>query len=210
MRIAIKINKTSITAWVVIFLFISCGSNGVFDQYTSLPSQTWNLKNPVVFEFQIKDTIARNNLYINIRNNNDYEFSNLFLITHLNLSDKRKIIDTLEYEMTDKRGHFLGKGLSEKKDNKLFYKEIVHFRSLKLSTNHPSSHAKKWRCTWNSGIIRYYRCRIKNRKIKMRRKKEQISKSIKKILDFHRQWNGTCLTAVFVGLMGVLWSTSNL
>ena len=57
MRIAIKINKTSITAWVVIFLFISCDSNGVFDQYTSLPSQTWNLKNPVVFEFQIKDTI---------------------------------------------------------------------------------------------------------------------------------------------------------
>lgn len=127
MRIAIKINKTSVTSWVVFFLFISCDSNGVFDQYTSLPSQTWNLKNPVVFEFQIKDTIARNNLYINIRNNNDYEFSNLFLITHLNFPDNRKIIDTLEYEMTDKRGHFLGKGLSEKKDNKLFYKENSTF-----------------------------------------------------------------------------------
>ena len=32
-------------------------------------------------------------------------------------------MDTLEYEMTDQSGRFLGDGLSEKKENKLFYKE---------------------------------------------------------------------------------------
>ena len=84
------------------------------------------LKNPVVFEFQIKDTIARNNLYINIRNNNDYEFSNLFLITHLNFPDNRKIIDTLEYE-TPIREDIFRKRTFEKKDNKLFYKENSTF-----------------------------------------------------------------------------------
>lgn len=112
-----------------LLLFVSCDSNGVFDQYTSLSGNVWSLDEPVEFEFQISDTITRNNIFINIRNNNDYGFSNLFLITHLNFPDGKKVVDTLEYEMTDKNGRFLGDGLSEKKENKLFYKEASIFPS---------------------------------------------------------------------------------
>lgn len=104
-------------------VFASCDTNGVFDQYISLSGNVWSLDKPVEFEFQVNDTLTRNNLFINIRNNNDYGFSNLFLITHLNFPDGQKVVDTLEYEMTDKRGQFLGQGLSERKENKLFYKE---------------------------------------------------------------------------------------
>ena len=106
-----------------LFLFVSCDTNRVFDEYNSLSGNVWSLDKPVEFEFQVNDTISANNLFINIRNNNDYGFSNLFLITHLNFPDGKKVIDTLEYEMTDKTGRFLGEGLSERKDNKLFYKE---------------------------------------------------------------------------------------
>ena len=38
-----------------------------------------------------------------------------------------KIIDTLEYEMTDKFGNHLGSGYTDIKVNKLFYKENVQF-----------------------------------------------------------------------------------
>jgi gliding motility-associated lipoprotein GldH len=37
------------------------------------------------------------------------------------------IVDTLEYEMTDKLGNFLGSGFTDIKENKLFYKENVQF-----------------------------------------------------------------------------------
>jgi gliding motility-associated lipoprotein GldH len=123
MGTAIRRNNIFVPFLVSIFLFAACDSNGVFDQYTSLSGNVWNLDEPVEFEFQINDTITRNNLFINIRNNNDYGFSNLFLITHLKFPDGKKVVDTLEYEMTDQSGRFLGDGLSEKKDNKLFYKE---------------------------------------------------------------------------------------
>ena len=62
-------------------------------------------------------------MFINIRNNKDYPFSNLYLITELNFPNGDKIIDTLQYEMSDKTGHFLGKGFTDIKENKLFYKE---------------------------------------------------------------------------------------
>ena len=123
MGTVIKRNKAFVPFLVAFFLFASCDSNGVFDQYTSLSGNVWSLDEPVEFEFQINDTITRNNLFINIRNNNDYGFSNLFLITHLNFPDGKKVVDTLEYEMADKNGKFLGYGISEKKESKLFYKE---------------------------------------------------------------------------------------
>jgi len=129
MGIGITRNRLFVSFLATILLFVSCDSNGVFDQYTSLSDDVWSLDEPIEFEFQIKDTIARNNLFINIRNNNDYGFSNLFLITHLNFPDGKKIVDTLEYEMTNKNGQFLGEGLSERKENKLFYKEGPVFPS---------------------------------------------------------------------------------
>lgn len=107
---------------LVTFL-ISCDSSGVFDQYKSLKGSSWSMDEPVVFEFQIQDTLSKNDLFINIRNNADYSYSNLFIITHLDFPNGKKIVDTLEYEMADNKGRFLGSGISEIKESKLFYKE---------------------------------------------------------------------------------------
>ena len=65
----------------------------------------------------------------NIRNTAKYEFSNLYLITEINFPNGKKIVDTLQYQMTDPSGNFLGKGFSHIKENKLFYKENVLFPS---------------------------------------------------------------------------------
>jgi len=122
----IKINNY-FTIVLTLLLLASCDANRIFDEYFSLKSGSWNKETPVNFSFEIQDTIHRNNLFINLRNNNNYEFSNLFLITQLNFPDGQRIIDTLEYDMADKSGKFLGTGFSEIKENKLFYKENITF-----------------------------------------------------------------------------------
>jgi gliding motility-associated lipoprotein GldH len=76
------------------------------------------------------DTISANNVFINIRNNKDYEFSSLFLIAKIELPNGYKVIDTLEYEMTDAAGNWLGSGFTDLKENKLFYKENVVFSEI--------------------------------------------------------------------------------
>lgn len=114
-------------AFILLISFISCDSKGVFNTYTAMPNNLWTQKEPVHFEFAIEDTISKNNLFITLRNNQDYKYSNLYLTATLNFPNGRKIIDTLQYEMTDKTGKFLGTGISEIKDNKLFYKENVRF-----------------------------------------------------------------------------------
>ena len=108
-------------------LFASCDSNSVFDEYIALPNSSWNKKNTIQFAFPVNDSIGKKNLYINLRNNKDYGYSNLFLITQMDFPDGQIIVDTLEYDMADVTGKFLGQGFSDIKENKLFYKENITF-----------------------------------------------------------------------------------
>jgi gliding motility-associated lipoprotein GldH len=112
---------------VFLLIFVSCDSNRVYDDYQSLEDNTWLKDKIVKFEVAIEDTISKNNLFVNIRNDKEYEFSNLFLIAKMEFPNGIKIVDTLEYEMTDKLGNFLGSGYTDIKVNKLFYKEDVQF-----------------------------------------------------------------------------------
>ncbi len=104
-------------------LMISCDDAIEFNQYKTLENSSWKAQQKVTFQFEVKDTIAAKNLFLNIRNNNDFGFSNLYVITELKFPDNSLVIDTLQYQMTDVSGKFLGNGFSEIKENKLFYKE---------------------------------------------------------------------------------------
>ncbi|MDE1205386.1 gliding motility lipoprotein GldH [Tenacibaculum larymnensis] len=113
--------------FLVAMLLASCDSNSEFDNYVTLPKSAWNKKNTIQFTFPINDSIGKKNLFINLRNNKDYAYSNLFLITQMDFPDGQIIIDTLEYDMADVTGKFLGQGFTDIKENKLFYKENITF-----------------------------------------------------------------------------------
>ncbi|WP_232455893.1 gliding motility lipoprotein GldH [Polaribacter sp. SA4-10] len=107
---------------MLIFLS-SCDDKSDFNQYKSIENASWEANKKVLFEFVVKDTVSPKNLFINIRNNNEYSYSNLYLITALSFPNGTIIVDTLQYEMADSKGRFLGEGFTEIKENKLFYKE---------------------------------------------------------------------------------------
>lgn len=106
----------------------SCTKKSVFNEYQSL-GESWDKDSIVSFSFEQKDTLKPYNLFINVRNNKNYEFNNLFLIVAMEQPDKKTIIDTFEYQMTNSDGSFLGTGFSDLKENKLFYKEKTKFKN---------------------------------------------------------------------------------
>lgn len=103
------------------FLVIGCDSNAVFDTYKSVPNQ-WHKDSLASFTFKAPDTIKNYNLYINLRNTNQYQFSNLFLIVEFNYPNGKTIKDTLEYKMAKPNGELLGTGFTDIKENKLWYR----------------------------------------------------------------------------------------
>ena len=106
---------------------VSCYDKVLFDEYRSMEDEQWHKDSIINFTFNNLDTINKNNIYINLRNNKDYEFSNLFLIVGIRFPNNYQIVDTLEYEMTSLNGNFLGTGITDIKENKLEYKTNVAF-----------------------------------------------------------------------------------
>ncbi len=113
---------------VIISMLVACSGPVTYSSYQSTRENAWGLHDTINFDFPVQDTLSRYNLYIMLRNNEDYPYSNIILITQTRFPDHTLITDTLEYEMTDSRGEFLGTGFGSEKENKLMYKENVRFR----------------------------------------------------------------------------------
>lgn len=114
---------------VVIFLvlcFVSCDKNRVYDEYQTI-SGGWSKASPVRFVIEAPDTIQQYNMYITVRNTNEYPYNNLFLITTLAHPKGRRVVDTLEYVMAAPDGSWLGKGFNDVKESKLWYRESMRF-----------------------------------------------------------------------------------
>lgn len=107
-------------------IFVSCDSNRIFDTYKSVPNK-WHKDSIISFKVTPPDSTNAYNLFVNLRNTNDYKYNNLFLIVEMSFPHGKTIKDTLEYRMADPSGKLLGTGLMGVKENKLWYKEQVVF-----------------------------------------------------------------------------------
>lgn len=116
--------------WVLIIGMIvlaSCNENLVHSEYTALNNGIWKKEDTVKFQLKDLDTLGRHNVFLNVRNDERYQFSNLFLILELEAPDGNTKVDTLEYEMALPSGEWLGTGMGSVKENKLWYKENIAF-----------------------------------------------------------------------------------
>ena len=119
--------KLSLILFATVLLMASCDKKRVFDDYVDYDG-AWNKDSIASFEFEQQDTTALYNMFINIRNNNNYPFNNLFLIVELQEPGNDVVkIDTLEYQMAQPDGTLLGEGMTDVKESKLWYKENQRF-----------------------------------------------------------------------------------
>lgn len=112
---------------LIFTLFIvSCDSKTVFSENRALDGH-WDQGELVAFKLPQMDSLKKYNLFLNIRNTNDYKFNNIFLIISMEFPHGKTITDTLEYKMANPDGSWMGHGIGDLKENKLWYKENVSF-----------------------------------------------------------------------------------
>ena len=116
-----RTSRLLLVAVIFCFLITSCDSKAVFDVYKSVPNQ-WHKDSVISYTLKAPDTLKNYDLYVQLRNTNDYKFSNLFLIVELNYPNGKVVKDTLEYKMAAPNGELLGTGFSDLKENKLWFR----------------------------------------------------------------------------------------
>ncbi len=123
--------------FVLIFtvIFLGCNDNIIYREFINL-GNSWSLNKKARFTidktfFNIENEY---DIYIHLRNNNEYQYNNIFLIG--SIKDSINIIekDTLEYTMADSEGRWLGKGFLSLKESKLWWKSNFRFPEVNTLT----------------------------------------------------------------------------
>jgi len=122
-----KINHLLILL-LFLLIFYSCDSKRIFEENKKIEKGVWNTADKANFEVNITDIYARYNFYINVRNEGDYPYSNLYLFMHTLFPDGTTARDTIECQLADYDGRWLGSGIGSVKYNRFLFKQGVKFR----------------------------------------------------------------------------------
>ena len=110
-----------------LFIIQSCERNVVFTDSKAMTEQTWRLLDIPDFKVPVNDTINSNYVFFTIRTGSKYPFRNIYLFVTSISPDGKTIGDTLQYNLSDEKGKWYGKGFGDIHELKLPYKSNVYF-----------------------------------------------------------------------------------
>lgn len=110
-----------------LLIFSSCDHNRVYEENKEISDMVWNADEKISFEVDVTDTIYGNNFYVNIRNADNYGYSNIYLFVNTKFPDGKIAKDTLECILADENGKWLGSGAGDIWDNRILFKKNVRF-----------------------------------------------------------------------------------
>lgn len=112
---------------IILAGFTSCDSGRVFDQYHEISDSEWHKDSLVVFKIPVSDTLENHNMLIQIRNETNYKYSNLWLFVTIEQPGGEVLRDTFEIAVADPSGRWLGKGFGGLKSLESVYRRDVFF-----------------------------------------------------------------------------------
>lgn len=112
---------------LLISLLPACTEGVIFDSSKELPEGVWKSTDIVKFAVPISDTLQPVNFYFNVRNKNDYAFSNLFLFMKTFYPNGKISIDTIECFLAGNDGRWLGRSRNGRVDNRILFRKAIKF-----------------------------------------------------------------------------------
>jgi gliding motility-associated lipoprotein GldH len=128
----ITINKKALMLNNIIILFasvlvIGCSAPPAFENYQEIVDETWSLEDTIVSNFPILDTLQSYNFFVNLRNNNNYNYSNLYVFIYTSFPNGKNMTDTVECVLAHPDGRWIGSGFGSVYDNRIMYKYKKRF-----------------------------------------------------------------------------------
>lgn len=112
---------------LLLIIYSGCDQFRVFEAYNKIPRSGWHKDSLAVFEIPISDSLQNHNLFINVRNDIEYRYSNLWLFIEIEPPQENSTIDTIELVLANPNGKWLGEGFGGIKTRQVLYKGGVYF-----------------------------------------------------------------------------------
>jgi gliding motility-associated lipoprotein GldH len=122
-----SVSRLFIILPVLSFILASCDSETLYDDNKSFPDNVWKADKILRFEVDLKDTVNICKFYLNVRHSTNYRYSNLFLFINTTFPDGKEARDTVECILADPSGKWLGRGISDVRDNQVLLRRGIRF-----------------------------------------------------------------------------------
>lgn len=96
-----------------------CDDGALFQDSQEISGGSWDRSEWVDFEFEMTDHEARYDMFLDVRNDNSYAYSNLYVFFHLDFPNGKQRLDTVECILADPTGKWYGSGLGDVYDNRI-------------------------------------------------------------------------------------------
>ncbi len=97
----------------VVVMFSACDGKKVYDSFAHTPLNGWERNDTVVFSVPAMEQDGTYGMYLNLRTDNSFPFTNITMIVNCNASQSGlHCTDTLKCQLADYRGQSLGKGIN--------------------------------------------------------------------------------------------------
>lgn len=114
-------------AWIGI-VAISCDRNRYYEENVAITNEKWFYQDAKTFELEMLDTLSPFNFYLNVRNTIDYKYANLYFFIQTDLPNGTKAIDTIECQLANYEGKWLGSGHGKFRDNQFILRKNMQFQ----------------------------------------------------------------------------------
>lgn len=126
------IKMARLRVFIILFILFttvlfSCNRGVIYQEYRTIEDASWHMDSVLHFHVPVEDSLALSNLFINIRNNTDYPYSNLYLFVTTEFPNGHITRDTIECILADRDGRWLGSGSGRIKDNKIMLQQGLRF-----------------------------------------------------------------------------------
>lgn len=104
-------------------ILFSCNNKEVYSTELNCGNEQWDMKNPLKAQFMIDDTTKLYDIGISLTHTDEYPFQNIYLRIVDDFTGK-SIVDTININLSNEYGKWIGKGTNEKKIQTLLRKSF--------------------------------------------------------------------------------------
>lgn len=124
MRITSQTGSLILTGLLLV-LFAACDDKRIFEESAKIDNGQWRSDNILRFSPVISDTLCGYNIYIDVRNDISYSYSNLYLFMKTTFPNGRIARDTIECRLADYDGKWLGSGSGNVRFNRFLFQHAI-------------------------------------------------------------------------------------
>lgn len=125
----LRLTKAAALFFVGMVLLFSCQNKSVYSDYKALKGSRWHQDSILRFDMTVPDSSKIYNLFLNVRNEGRYPYSNLWLFVRIIPPKGQVLNDTIELALASPEGKWFGHGLGDLYDMKYPYKQTTFFPS---------------------------------------------------------------------------------